>query len=98
MGIQGRPNGMVQIIAAIGSLMTTVGTIIVIVMTTWQAKTLVQVEQQGNSRELENKRLITMAYQRLAQETKKKEDIALYEDALKSYEAAKRALDRADER
>ena len=86
--------GTVQIIAALGSLATTIGMAIVLIISASQAKTLRQVELQGNSRELETKRLIMVAYQRLADESKKPADAAIYEDAKRSYEEAKREAEQ----
>lgn len=86
--------GTVQIITALGSLATTIGMAIVIVISSWQARTLKQVELQGNSRELETKRLIMVAYQRLAEDSKKPADMAIYEDARRSYEEAKKEADK----
>lgn len=87
--------GVVAVITAIGSCATTIGMAVVIVISSWQAKTLKQVELQGNSRELETKRLIMVAYQRLAEDSKKLSDIAIYEDARKSYEEARKQTELA---
>lgn len=89
-----KPNGVVAILTAVGLLATTLGQVAVIIISTSQARTLRQVEVQGNSRELETKRLIMVAYQRLAEESKKLADIDLYEEARKSYEGAKEQAEK----
>lgn len=66
-------------IAAISSSIT--GILVVV-----QRKTLRQVEQQGNSRDLESKRVFAMVSRRLADENSKWEQAA--KDAEKVYKAA----------
>lgn len=99
-------NGPVAIIAAIGSLATTIGTVIVIVISASQSNTLQkvekqaiqqttvlkQVELQGNSVALEQKRVTAAALRTAAAVTKLPADELKAADAEKVYsEALKQA-------
>lgn len=84
-----------MILTAAGTLVTALGIAIVAVMTAWQrheiaeqGKVLNQVEKQGNSRDLENKRLVAMIARRLADANHDPGDIAVADDAEKVYSTA----------
>lgn len=92
-----RPNGWVQIIAAVASCVTAIGTAIVIVISAWNSahlkdtkEVLVQVEKQGNSVALEQKRVTSEALRAIATVTKKPADELKAKDAETLYEEAKK--------
>lgn len=89
-----RPNGWVQLITAIGTCATTVGMAIVIVITAWHGKTLQQVEKQGNSVALEQKRVTASALRAVATVTKLPEDELKARDAEVLYQEAKRQAEQ----
>lgn len=92
-----RSNGWVQIIAAIASCATTIGTVIVIVITALnsqviekQAVVLKQVEVQGNSLRLEQQRVTAAALRAAAAATRLPADELKAKDAETVYEEAKK--------
>lgn len=87
-------NGPVAIITAIGTLATTLGTVIVIVITAAQHNTIKQVEKQGNSVALEQKRVTSEALRAKAETTKLPKDELKASDAEKLYEEAVKAAER----
>lgn len=86
---------LASIINAFGTLVTALGIAAVGIMTVWQRReiskqgnVLNQVEKQGNSRDLENKRLVAMIARRLADANHDPGDIAVATDAEKVYSTA----------
>lgn len=77
-------------ITAIGTVVTALGIAIVGILTHLQRRTLLQVERQGNSVALEQKRITAAALRLLAEQTKLPEHISKAVDAEKVYEEAQR--------
>lgn len=89
-----RPNGWVAVIAAVGSCATTIGMAIVIVISSWQAKTLQEVELQGNSLRLEQQRVTAAALRTVATVKPSPENELKASDAERLYSEAKQQAEQ----
>lgn len=77
-------------ITAIGTVVTALGIAIVGILTHAQRRTLMQVEKQGNSVALEQKRTTSVALRLLANNTNLPEHLSKASDAEKVYDEALR--------
>lgn len=81
--------GIALVVTALGTVITATGIAIVAVMTARQQKILNQVEKQGNSVALEQKRVTAAALRTVATVTKLPEDELKARDAETLYQEAK---------
>lgn len=82
--------GIALVVTALGTVITATGIAIVAVMTARQHRTLAQVEKQGNSVALEQKRVTAAALRTAAAVTKLPQDELKARDAETLYEEAKK--------
>lgn len=82
--------GVSLVVTALGTVITATGIAIVAVMTARQHQTLIQVEKQGNSVALEQKRVTAAALRSVAAITKLPADELKAKDAETLYNEAKK--------